>query len=813
MTRKKKGSGSAGKRPRDPHAAREAAKYERPIPSRELILQVLKEQGQPLHAEELARLLGLTHPDELEALQRRLRAMTRDGQIVRNRREGYGPIDKLDLVRGRVIAHPDGFGFLVPDEGGDDLFLSPREMRRLFHGDRIVARIIGRDYRGRKEGAVVEILERNTHRVVGRFHSENGVQFVQPDNKRIPHDIQIPPGGEGSARDGQIVTAEIVEQPSDRNPPIGRVIEVLGDHLAPGMEIDVAIRAHDLPLEWPEAVEQEIAGLGEKVPASAKRGRVDLRDTPLVTIDGVDSRDFDDAVYCEAKPKGWRLLVAIADVSHYVRPGTALDREAESRGNSVYFPQRVIPMLPEILSNGLCSLNPGVDRLCMVAELYIDREGNIRRSRFFEGLMKSHARLTYDEVAAMLVDRDPATRERYRELLPQLEELHRLYKVLHKARDARGAIDFDTTETRIEFGPDRKIDRIVPVERNDAHRLIEECMIAANVAAARFLARHKLPTLYRVHEGPSSEKLAALREFLGELGLKLGGGDRPEAHHYARLLKSIKGRPDAHLIQTVMLRSLSQAVYTPNNQGHFGLALPQYLHFTSPIRRYPDLLVHRGIRHVLRNADRKRKQPFPYSEADMDGMGAHCSMTERRADEATRDAVDWLKCEYMQDKVGEVYDGIIAGVTSFGIFVELQGIFIEGLVHVTALKNDYYHFDPSHHRLVGERSGRVYRLGDPIEVRVVRVDLDERKIDLALPDEGGGEAPSPGGSRRSRRRGKRGGKAQKDAAAGEGGQQQQAAAAGGEGTKQEDKASKPGRSRSRRRGRRSGRGRNRRKDS
>ena len=812
MTRKKKGSGSAGKRRRDPHAAREAARYERPIPSRELILEVLKEQGEPLHADALARLLGLKHPDELEALQRRLRAMTRDGQIVRNRREGYAPIDKLDLVRGRVIAHPDGFGFLVPDEGGDDLFLSPREMRSLFHGDRIVARIIGRDYRGRKEGAVVEILERNTQRVVGRFHAENGVQFVQPDHKRIPHHIQIPPDAEGNARDGQIVTVEIVEQPGYRNPPIGRVVEVLGDHMAPGMEIDVAIRAHDLPLEWPEAVEQEVAGLGEKVPPAAKRGRVDLRETPLVTIDGVDSRDFDDAVYCEAKPKGWRLLVAIADVSHYVQPGTALDREAESRGNSVYFPQRVIPMLPEILSNGLCSLNPQVDRLCMVAELYIDREGNIRRSRFFEGLMKSHARLTYDEVAAMLVDRDPATRKRYRKLLPHLEELHRLYKVLHKAREARGAIDFDTTETRIEFGPDRKIDRIVPVERNDAHRLIEECMIAANVAAARFLARHKLPTLYRVHEGPTAEKLTALREFLGELGLKLGGGDRPEAHDYAKLLKAIKGRPDAHLIQTVMLRSLSQAVYTPSNHGHFGLALPQYLHFTSPIRRYPDLLVHRGIRHVLRNANRKRKQAFPYSEADMDGMGAHCSMTERRADEATRDAVDWLKCEYMLDKVGEVYDGIIAGVTSFGIFVELQGIFIEGLVHVTALKNDYYHFDPSHHRLVGERSGRTYRLGDPIEVKVVRVDLDERKIDLALPDEAGEEALSRS-SRRSRRRGKRGGKTRNEAAASGGRQQDKGAAGKGSEPKQDDKVPEKGRSRSRRRGgRRSGRGRNRRAD-
>ena len=743
----------------DPHYEREKAKYGHPLPSREYIIECLKAAGVPMHLSEIAERMGITDEQELDGLARRLRAMERQGQLVRNRREGYALVDKLDLVRGTVIGHPDGFGFLVPEEnhGDGDLYLPPREMRRLFHGDRVLARVTGVDRRGRREGAVVEVLERNTHHVVGRFFSERGVNFVVPDNKRITHQIHIPPGECGGARPGQIVTAEIIEQPTYWKPPMGRITEVLGDHMAPGMEIDIAIRAHDLPAVWPAAVEEEIEGLVEEVAEEDKAGREDLRHLPLVTIDGADSRDFDDAVYCKRTPKGWRLYVAIADVSHYVQPGTALDIEAENRGNSVYFPERVIPMLPEILSNGLCSLNPHVDRLCMVCEMLIDREGNIQRSRFMEGVMRSHARLTYDEVAAMLLDKDPAVREQYRELVPHLEELHRLYKVLRRARERRGAIDFETEETKIVFGEDRKIDRIVPVERNDAHKLIEECMIAANVATARFLEKQKIPTLYRVHEGPQAEKLEDLRTFLRELGLSLGGGERPEAHHFAALLRQIQDRPDAHLIQTVMLRSLTQAVYSPENLGHFGLALPAYLHFTSPIRRYPDLLVHRGIRHVLRNRKRRKKEPFLYSEAEMERLGAHCSMTERRADEATRDAVEWLKCEYMMDKVGETFPGIISGVTSFGLFIQLREIYVEGLLHVTALSNDYYHFDAASHRLVGERTGVSYQLGDPIEVQVARVDLDERKIDFVLPPGEGSGKPGSRGRRAARKNKKKGG--------------------------------------------------------
>ena len=535
--------------------------------------------------------------------------------------------------------------------------------------------------------------------------------------------------------------------------------------MAPGMEIDVAIRAHDIPLQWNAAVEKEIEGLKPTVTAAAKRGREDLRELPLVTIDGEDSRDFDDAVYCKKTAKGWKLIVAIADVAHYVRPGTALDQEAHQRGNSVYFPERVIPMLPEILSNGLCSLNPDVDRLCMACEMTIDSEGKVTRSRFLEGLMRSHARLTYNQTAAILVEKDEKVRAKYKALLSPLDDLYSLYKTMRKLRTKRGAIDFETTETRIVFGDDRKIECIVPVVRNDAHKIIEECMIAANVCTARFLNRHKIPTLYRIHDGPQADRLNDVREFLGELGLSLGGGDKPRAGEYAQLLKKIQNRPDAHLIQTVMLRSLSQAKYNPDNIGHFGLSHEEYLHFTSPIRRYPDLLVHRGIRHYLRAAARFKEQgkkgrmpssaeSFKYSKTDMQTLGEHCSTTERRADEATRDAVDWLKCEFMLDKVGEEYDGIVTSATSFGLFVELKDIYVEGLVHITALKNDYYHFDSARHRLQGERTNKIYQLGDEIRVRVERVSLDDRKVDFGLP-EGDDTNQKPGskkkGSKKRRR--------------------------------------------------------------
>lgn len=715
---------------KDPHQAREAQKYDNPIPSREFIMELLAEAGQPMYRDDIAEALGMESEEQLEALRRRLRAMERDGQLLFNRRGGFGLVSKMDLVAGRVIGHADEFGFLVPDDGGEDLFLSAREMHNCLHGDRVVARVSGIDRRGRREGAIVEVLEHANKHVAGSYFVDQGVGYVIADNKRINQDILVPEGQAMGAENGQLVVVEIVEYPTARRQATGKIIEILGDHMAPGLEIDVAIRAHDLPMEWSQSVKDMAATLPTGVPEEAKAGRTDLRQMPLVTIDGEDSMDFDDAVYCEpGADGGWRLVVAIADVSHYVAPGSALDVEARERGNSVYFPGRVLPMLPEELSNGLCSINPDVDRLCMVCDMDISKKGKLHEYRFYQAVMRSHARMTYNKVNSIVVERDGELCREYDTIRPHLENLYTLFKLLHVRREERGAIDFDTTETRVVFGVGKKIDRIVATERNDAHRLIEECMLMANVATAKFLSKAKIPSLYRDHDRPNLEKLTALREFLGELGLNLKGGDKPEAGDYGELLASIKDRPDAHLIQTVMLRSMSRAVYSPDNKGHFGLAFEAYAHFTSPIRRYPDLLVHRAIRHVISG---KPVEEFRYSHDDMVLHGEHCSMTERRADEATRDAMDWLKCEFMLDKVGEKFEGVISSVTGFGIFVELKDIYVEGLVHVTSFKNDYYHFDAAHHRLVGERSHKIYRLGDSVEVLVARVDLDDKKIDFDL---------------------------------------------------------------------------------
>ena len=714
----------------DPEAEREASSYENPIASRELILKVIHSEGAMTH-EAIEASLDIQTPEQKEALFRRLKAMVRDGQLIRNRKDGYIPVDEKDLIRGRVIAHPDGFGFLVPDEGGDDVFLHGRQMRTLLHGDRAVVQVSGVDRRGRLEGAVIEVLERANLRIVGRIFEDAGVAFVVPDNKRLTQDIIIPTEAMGDALNGQIVIAEIVQQPTFRHQPIGKVTDIIGDHMAPGMEIDVAIHAHNIPFLWPDEVKEQIKTFSDQVKENDKQGRMDIRHLPLVTIDGEDARDFDDAVYCEPTASGgWKLLVAIADVSHYVERGSALDEEAYNRATSVYFPGRVIPMLPEILSNGLCSINPEVDRLCMVAEILFDKSGKMLRSKFFEGVMNSHARLTYNKVSAILEQGDKALRKEYKAVVPHLENLHKLYKALNAQRKVRGSIDFETTETQIIFGENQRIDRIVPTVRNEAHKLIEECMISANVAAAKFLEKHKISGLCRVHDGPKSDKMDDVKDFMQGLGIKFGRMfSNPTAKDYARILDSVKGRPDFHLIQTVMLRSLSQAVYTPDNNGHFGLSLESYAHFTSPIRRYPDLLVHRAIRHILRGG--KARQYF-YRHSDMVNLGEHCSSYERRADEATRDAETALKCEYMLDKVGETFDGIITSATSFGIFIELQDIYVEGLVHITSLPKDYYRFEPGSHKLIGERGGLVFQLGDIVSVKVANVNLYERKIDFEL---------------------------------------------------------------------------------
>jgi len=716
----------------DPHASREANKYEHPIPSREFILKEIEKADVPVNMNRLINLLGITNRRDIESLRRRIRAMERDGQVMRNRRGAYCLLNKMDLEHGVVSAHKDGFGFLIPDQGEKDLFLSAKEMRAVLHGDRVIARVIGEDRRGRLEGTIVEVVERKNTRIVGRYtHSKTGVGFVTPDNRRFTQNIIVPEEQLYGALDGQIVVTEILEFPTKYRQAVGRIIEILGEHLDEGLEIDVAIRSHGLRQEWSQMVEIETEKLTAHVPESAKKGRTDLRDTPLVTIDGEDARDFDDAVFCEPTKNGWRLLVAIADVSSYVKPGTGLDAEARERGTSVYFPERVIPMLPEVLSNGLCSLNPDVDRLCMVCEMNISSDGEMTNYKFYEAVMRSHSRFTYTDVAAILVDNDEKLKQQHQKLVPYLENLYALYKVLKISRQIRGAIDFETTETKIQFGPDRKIEKIVPVYRNEAHCLIEECMLAANVAAASFLNNNKIPALYRNHKGPGKDKLNDVRSFLKELGLELTGGQDPEPADYGKLLASISGRTDKRLIQTVMLRSLSQAVYDNKNIGHFGLAFDSYAHFTSPIRRYPDLMVHRAIRHLV---DGKKADKFYMTEQQVHEVGMQCSAAERKADEASWDVVDWLKCEFMQDHVDEEFTGIITSVTGFGLFVELEDIFVEGLVHVTALGNDYYQFDSVHHRMIGEHSNRIFRLADKIEIRVVRVNLDDRQIDFELVD-------------------------------------------------------------------------------
>lgn len=717
-------------RKKDQYAEREAQKYEHPIVSREYIIDYLKEQDHPIRYEQLIEDFHLNTASDQEALRRRLLAMVRDGQLLQNRRGAYGLIDKMELLAGHIIGHKDGFGFFVPEDRSGDAFLNPKQMRAVFPGDKVLVRIANIDSRGRREGIIVEVLEHCTSELVGRLIYESGIYFIQPSNQRINQDILIPSQALLDATHGQMVVVKITQQPSFTERPTGEVIEVLGEHMAPGMEIDVAIRNHELPYEWPEAVLQEAAKYSPQVSPDALVGRLDLRAEPFVTIDGEDAKDFDDAVYCKKIANGWMLYVAIADVSHYVKPHSALDKESLNRGNSVYFPERVIPMLPEVLSNELCSLKPNVDRLTMVCEMNINPQGKITRYKFYESVIQSHARLTYNQVYAMIEQNDQALQQHYEHLVQHLKELFAVYKTLHAARTKRGAIDFDLPETKIIFGKGRKIERIVAQHRNDAHRLIEECMLCANICAARFLLKNEGEALYRNHEGPTPEKLADLRQFLGELGLKLPGKEVPEPKDYAKLLLTIVDRPDAHLIQTVLLRSLSQAMYGPENKGHFGLAFDAYTHFTSPIRRYPDLLVHRGIRKIIRNEHKPNGiHPLFYK------FGEHCSMTERRADDATREAIDWLKCEYMLDKVGEEFSGIISSVTSFGLFVELSEIYVEGLVHISMLRNDYYQFDPIKHALLGERSGMRYRLGDPVKVKVVRVDLDERKIDFIMADE------------------------------------------------------------------------------
>lgn len=710
----------------DPFLERELARYEYPLPSREYIVQILEREARPVELAEIAALLDVTVA-EADVFRRRLAAMEREGQLLKNRRGCYLVPEKVDLIAGRIQGHQDGYGFLIPEQGGEDIFLDQKQMARVLHGDRVLVRRTGVDRKGRPEGAVVEVTEAVNRKLVGRVFVDHGVTFVIPENRRIAQDILIPQDGTGvvKAQSGQVVSIEITEQPNRYSQPVGRIVEVLGNYADPGMEIEIALRKHDLPFDFSPMAEVESAKVPAKVKKADLKGREDLRHLPLVTIDGETARDFDDAVYCEPKGRGWRLLVAIADVSHYVRPGMALDREARERGTSVYFPRRVIPMLPEKLSNGICSLNPGVDRLAMVCDVEVSSTGKLGKYRFYPAVFRSHARLTYNQVWSWLSgEAEPETAEQLA-VRPHVQELQRLFEVLHRARNKRGAIDFETSETRMLFNEQGKIDNIVPVVRNDAHRIIEECMLAANVCAANFLSKHKHPGLYRIHDAPTEEKLKNLRAFLAEFGLQLGGGEEPSAKDYGVLLAQVKQRPDFSLLQTVMLRSLQQAIYSPDNVGHFGLAYEEYAHFTSPIRRYPDLLVHRAIKAVLAG---EHYQP----EGSWEDVGLHCSACERRADEATRDVENWLKCFFMKERIGEEFVGTIAAVTSFGIFVALDDVYVEGLVHVSELGADYFHFDQAKHQMLGERTGQRFRLGDRLQVRLARVSLENNKIDFTL---------------------------------------------------------------------------------
>ena len=698
----------------DPHYHREAEKYESPIPSREHILSFI--QKRPKSKRQLFELLSI-EDEQKKAFERRLRAMVRDKQLSCNKNGVYRPFSNRGLISGTVIANPKGFGFVSLDKGGKDLRLSSQQMKLVFHGDKVKVRLLNR----KLDAEIVQVTQ-TVKTLVGRLHINQDECYVVVDDRRIKHEIDIVELIEGCA-DNQVVVVEVLNSPTLEKNASGRITSIIGNYLDEGVEVDSAIHRHEIPAIFGAKALEESAKLPNKVLTKDKKGRVDITHLELVTIDGEDSRDFDDAVYAIPSKNGWKLMVAIADVSHYVKEGSQLDAESLERGNSVYFPHRVVPMLPESISNGLCSLNPELERLCMVCEMEIDSLGSLLEYKFYSAVMLSHARLTYTEVNEMLENKTSKLRKKYKNIESNVDFLYGLYKTLRISRQKRGVMDFDRIESQILFDDQGKIENIVARKRNDAHRFIEECMLMANQAAAKYLQKENEDFLYRVHPKPTPEKVEITRQFLTAIDLRLDGGLEPESSDFAKLLKNASGREDESIIKTVVLRTMKQATYTPNNEGHFGLAFEDYAHFTSPIRRYPDLLVHRAIKRALSNKHRERSNK-------MVELGAHLSMTERRADDASRDVEQWLKCEYMRDKVGESFNGVISGVAGFGLFVELTEIFVEGLISVRDLKEDYFIYDDVHHQLKGQRGGRIYRLGDLIKVKVASVNLDDRKIEF-----------------------------------------------------------------------------------
>ncbi len=721
---KKKNIKSMNLREKDPYLEREYQKYTTPLPSREWIIEILERAGVPQKITALAEQLSISD-EEFEFFERRLKAMARDGQILINRRNLVCVAEKLDIVKCRVEIQKDGFGFAVPlkPTGEKDFVLYERQLYGVMNGDIVTVRPLGLDRRGRREGQVLDIVERGQSSLVGRFYLDHGVAVLEPEDKRLHQNVILEPASvaQFQPESGQVVVAKIESYPENHRPAVAKITEILGNYADSGMEIEIALRKHKLPYEFSAGCLQAVAKIPDTVRAADRKNRVDLRDLPLVTIDGETSRDFDDAVYAEKIGRNYRLVVAIADVSHYVRPDDAIDTDAKERATSVYFPRRVIPMLPEALSNGICSLNPNVERLCMVCDMTITYAGNVKSYEFYPAVMKSHGRLTYNQVWDWL---ENSVNNEYKS---SLHTLYKLFQVLQKNRRKRGAMEFETVETQMIFDDNGKIERIEEVHRNDAHKLIEECMLAANVCAADFLLQHKHNALYRNHAGPTPEKLAVLREQLALLGLRLGGGDKPEPKHYGKLAEQIAERPDREALQSMLLRSMQQAVYEAENEGHFGLAYDYYTHFTSPIRRYPDLLVHRAIKAALANKT--------YNAGNWQELGAHCSYCERRADEASRDVENWLKTYFMRDKVGEIFGGKVSRITNFGIFITLDNVHIDGMVHVSDLGEDYFQYREDLMAMVGERSGVRFSVGDRLQVKVARADLDTCRIDLVLESE------------------------------------------------------------------------------
>ncbi|TDR31060.1 ribonuclease R [Hydromonas duriensis] len=735
------------------------------LPSRSTIFNVIHAHAvlykKPLNTIQLAQELDVS-PTQVSALQEVLDQMSLAGDIKMMPKGSYAPLSDQALVSGILQTHKDGYGF-VSNDSGEDVFLPERQMHGAWHGDTVTVRITGTARNGKREGEVVEVVHRKSSQVVGRLLSENGVWLVSPDDVRLRSDILVSADDLMGALVNQIVVVTLKNYGDGFSMPTGQVVEVLGNSDDAGMEIEIAVRKFDVPHVFSTATDNQVAKLADSVSPDEYKGRIDLRDVPLVTIDGEDARDFDDAVYCEPilegkKTVGYRLLVAIADVSHYVKDKTPLNEDALTRATSVYFPRRVVPMLPEKLSNGLCSLNPHVERLCMVCDMVVDLAGDITAYQFYEAVMHSAARLTYNQVWQYLDEGTGVLAEQFPELCTHISDLYSLFKLFLDARTKRGAMEFETVETYIVADEKGKITQILPRTRNDAHRLIEECMLAANVCAAEFISTCERTCLYRVHEGPTPEKLEALRRSLKAAGLSLQGGEKPQPKDYANVMQQVHGRPDASVLQTLMLRSMQQAIYTPDNLGHFGLAFSAYTHFTSPIRRYPDLLVHRTIKAILNNQhympmtdkvslledNRKKRDVVKTDEKNANtskndnihhlwsSLGEHTSMCERRADEASRDVTAWLKCEYMKQFIGETLSGHVSSVTNFGAFVTLDDMYVDGLIHISELGQDYFEFDEVSHSLIGRASGTRYRLQDTVKVKIAAVDSDTRRVDFLL---------------------------------------------------------------------------------